>query len=184
MILPCENVAWGKIVSFRVYQLMSGYMGSGFFPGSAAPCQGRPTATTSPLLTHGINSSLTGYDKFSLTSAWVCHALWEEVGPEQIALLEIFQQICVNLFCSISTVCCGPSHAIMWQKSWLPYVGSLSSAACWTLACVLGFQYEPDKLTFRLNFFGEGRGCRIIVQLVHLALIKGEAVLEKTIKRH
>ena len=68
VFLPCQNIAWGKMVSFRVYQLMSGYMGSGFFPGSAAPCRGRPTAT-SPLLAHGVNSSLAGYDKFSLTSA-------------------------------------------------------------------------------------------------------------------
>lgn len=138
MILPCENVAWGKIVSFRVYQLMSGYMGSRFFPGSAAPCQGR-LAATSPLLTHGLNSSLTGYDKFSLTSAWVCHALWEEVGSEQIALLEIFQQICVNLFCSISTVCCGPSHAIMWLKSLIP-LRRKSELSCMLDSCLcLGF---------------------------------------------
>lgn len=68
VFLPCQNNAWGKIVSSRVYQLMSGYMGSGFFPGSAAPCQGGPTAT-SPLLAHGVNSSLAGYDKFSLTNS-------------------------------------------------------------------------------------------------------------------
>lgn len=58
---------------------------------------------------------------------------------------------------------------------------TVGSAASWTLGCVLGFQHETTKLTVRLNIFGEGRGCSIIVQLVHAASIKGEAELENTL---
>lgn len=45
----------------------------------------------------------------------------------------------------------------------------------------LGFSIQNRKADLQAGyFFEEGRGCRITVQLVHLALTKGEAVLENT----
>lgn len=61
-------------------------------------------------------------------------------------------------------------------------MGSVGSAVSWALGCVLGFQYETDKLAFRLNISGEGRGCSIVVLLVHAASIKGENTLFKGTK--
>lgn len=157
-----QNFAWGRIVSFRVYQLMSGYMGSDFFPGAAIPHHGRLTAT-SPLLAHGVNSSLAGYDKFSVTSVWVCHTLWEGVGPEQILLFLRFSSrdvwIYFVAFPLFAVALATSSHG--W-KAWFPYVGSLSSVASRILGCVLGFQCETDKLTFRLNIFGREEDAELL----------------------
>lgn len=101
VFLLCQTIAWGRIVSCRVYQLMSGCTGSGFFPGSAAPRQGGPTAT-SALLARGVSS----LRDFSV-------GLSNSVQPgTDTASVEIFQQRCTNLFCSISSVRRGPSHAI------------------------------------------------------------------------